>query len=52
MPATIQKMIDKTTEGLSSKFAFLENILVITKRNIQEHETEIDKIMKKKTTKN
>ena len=48
MPATIQKMIDKTIEGLSSKFAFLDNILVITKRNIQDYETKIDKIMKKR----
>ena len=30
MPATFQKTIDKTLEGISSNFAFLDDILVIT----------------------
>ena len=37
MPATFQKTIDKTLEGISSKFAFLDDMLVITKGTISEH---------------
>ena len=47
MPATFQKTIDKTLEGISSKFAFLDDILVITKGSIREHENELDNIFKK-----
>ena len=38
MPATFQKTIDKTLEGRHSKFAFLDDILVITKGSIRDHE--------------
>ena len=31
MPATFQKLIDKTLEGIHSQFAFLDNILITTK---------------------
>ena len=47
MPATFQKTIDKTLEGIESKFAFLDDILVITKGTINEHENELDKILSK-----
>ena len=47
MPATFQKTIDKTLEGISSKFTFLDNILVITKGTIKEHELELEKILQK-----
>ena len=47
MPATFQKTIDKTLEGIHSKFAFLDDILVITKRSIRDHEKELDKILKR-----
>ena len=47
MPTTFQKTIDKTLEGISSKFAFLDDILVITKGTIKEHESELDKILQK-----
>ena len=47
MPATFQKPIDKTLEGISSKFAFLDDILVITKGSISEHEKELNSILKK-----
>ena len=47
MPATFQKTIDKTLEGIHSKFAFLDDILVITKGSIREHEKELDKILKR-----
>ena len=40
MPATFQKTIDKTLESISSKFAFLDDPLVITKGSISEHEKE------------
>ena len=45
MPATFQKTIDKTLEGIPSKFAFLDDILLITKGTIKEHEQELDKIL-------
>ena len=45
MPATFQKTIDKTLVGISSKFAFLDDTLVITKGTIKEHE--LDKILRK-----
>ena len=47
MPNTFQKTIDKTLEGISSKFAFLDDILVITKGSIREHGKELDNIFKK-----
>ena len=47
MPATFQKTIDKTLEDISSKFAFLDDILVTTKGTIKEHESELDKILQK-----
>ena len=46
MPATFQKTIDKTFEGIYSKFAFLDDILIITKGSIREHEKELDTILK------
>ena len=46
MPATFQKTIDKTLQNIKTKFAYLDEILVITKGNLQDHETELDKIMK------
>ena len=46
-PAGFQKTIDKTLEGISSKFAFLDDILVITKGTIKEHELNLDKILQK-----
>ena len=47
MPATFQKTIDKTLEGIQSKFAFLDDFLVITKGSIRDHEKELDKILKR-----
>ena len=47
MPATFHKTIDKTLEGISSKFAFLDDILVITRGSLREHEKELDKILKR-----
>ena len=46
MPATFQKTMDKTLQNIKTKFAYLDDILVITKGNLQDHETEIDKITK------
>ena len=45
MPATFQKTTDKTLEGISSKFVFLSDILVIIKGSLSEHEHELDKIL-------
>ena len=48
MPASFQKTIDKTLDGINSKFAFLDDILVITKGSIREHELELDKILNRR----
>ena len=45
MPATFQKTIDVTLRNFHNKFAFLDDILVITKGNITDHEEELDKIL-------
>ena len=47
MPATFQKTIDKKLQNVTTKFAFLDDILVVTKGNLQEHKNELDKILKK-----
>ena len=38
MPLTFQKTIDKTIHDINSKFAYLDNILIITKRTLEDHE--------------
>ena len=45
MPATFQKTIDVTLRNCHNKFAFLDDILVITKGNIADHEKELDKML-------
>ena len=45
LPATFQKMIDTTLDGLDSTYAFLEDIIIITKGTIEKHEEEIDKTL-------
>ena len=45
MPATFQKTIDVILQNCHNKFAFLDDIFVITKRKISDHEKEIDKIL-------
>ena len=45
MPATFQKTIDVALKNCHSKFAFLDDILVITKGNLTDHEKVIDKIL-------
>ena len=47
MPATFQKTIDKTLQNITTKFAFLNDILVVTEGNLQEHENKLDKILEK-----
>ena len=46
MPATFQKTIDKTLQNINTKFAYPDDILVITKGSLKDHENELDKIMK------
>ena len=47
MPATFQKTIDKTLEGMTSKFVFLDDILIIIKGTLKKYEQELDKILHK-----
>ena len=45
LPATFQKMMDTTLDGLDSTNAFLDDIIIITKGTIEKHEEEIDKTL-------
>ena len=45
LPATFQKMMDTTLDGLDSTNVFLDDIIVITKGTIEKHEKEIDKTL-------
>ena len=45
MPATFQKTIDVTLRKCHNNFAFLDDILVITKGKFLDHEKELDKIL-------
>ena len=45
MLATFQKTIDVTLRNCHNNFAFLDDILVITKGNLTDHEKEIEKIL-------
>ena len=45
MPATFQKTIDKTLHDIKTKFAYLDDILIVTKGTLEDHEKELDKIM-------
>ena len=44
-PATFQKTMDVTLRNCHNKIAFLDDILVITKTGIVDHEKELDKIL-------
>ena len=46
MPATFQKTTDKTLQKIKTKFAYLDDILVITKGILQSHENVLDELMK------
>ena len=45
MPATFQKTLDKTLENIDNKFNFLDDILIITKGSILDHELDIYKVL-------
>ena len=45
MPATFQKTLDKTLENIDNKFNFLDDILIITKGSILDHEHDIYKVL-------
>ena len=47
LPATFQKMMDTTLDGVDSTNAFLDEIIIITKVTIEKHENEIDKALKR-----
>ena len=45
LPATFQKMMDTTLDGLKSTNAFLDDIIIISKETLDQHEKEIDKTL-------
>ena len=48
LPATFQKLMDTTLNGLDSTNAFLDDIIIIiTKGTLEKHEHEIDKTLKR-----
>ena len=52
MPATFQKTIDKTLHDIKTKFAYLDDILIVTKGTLEHHEKELDKIMQRLNSEN
>ena len=47
LPATFQKMMDTTIEGIKSTNAFLDDIIIISKGTLEKQENEIDKTLKR-----
>ena len=45
MPATLQKAIDYTLNNINSADAFLDDIIIVNKRSLNDHEQEIDKVL-------
>ena len=45
MPATFQKSLDKTRENIHNKYNFLDDILIITKGTLNDHESDIDTVL-------
>ena len=45
MPATFQKIMDFTLANINSAHAFLDDIIIITKGTLTNHENELDKIL-------
>ena len=45
MPATFKKAIDYTLNNKNSTHTFLDDIIIITKRSIDDHEKEIMKVL-------
>ena len=43
LPATFQKMMDSTLDCISSTIEFLDDIIIISKGTLEQHENEIDK---------
>ena len=47
MLAIFQKTIDKTLIDIKSKFAYLDDILIIPKGTLEEREKELEKILQR-----
>ena len=45
MPATFQKIMDFTLVNINSAHAFLDDIIIITKGSLLDHEKKIDKVL-------
>ena len=45
LPATLQRMTDTTLDGINTTNTFLDDIIIITKDTIENHEQEIDKTL-------
>ena len=45
MPATFRKAMDFTLANIHSPHAFLDDIIIITKGSLKNHESELDKIL-------
>ena len=52
LPATLQKMMDTTLDGLKSTNAFLDDTIIISKGTLVQHEKEIDKTLKRQHNEN
>ena len=45
MPATFQKIMDFTLANINSAHAFVDDIMIITKGTLTNHETELNKVL-------
>ena len=45
MPATFQKVMNFTLVNINSAHAFLDDIIIITKGSLSDHEKELDKVL-------
>ena len=52
MPTIFQKTIEKSLNDIKSKCVYLDDIIIITKGTLEEHEKELDKILHRLNEKN
>ena len=46
MPTEFQKAMDCTLQGLDGVICYLEDILVVTKRDVEDHKALVEVVMK------
>ena len=47
MPTELQKAMDCTLQGLDGVICYLDDILVVTKRDVEDHKARVEVVMKR-----